>query len=108
MSENPVVPRTETVTTLESLRARRTEILDAAARNGAHTVRVYGSVARGQSTATSDVDFLVEFEEGRSLFDLGGLVVDLEDLLGRSVDVTTPGALGVRVRARVLADAVEL
>lgn len=108
MSEEPVVPRQAAAPTVESLRTRRAEILDAAARNGAHTVRLYGSVARGQGTLTSDIDFLVEFEPGRSLFDLGGLVADLEDLLGRPVDVTTPEELGARVRDRVLADAIEL
>lgn len=108
MSENRAVSRPSAVLTLESLRALRAEILDAAARNGAYGVRVYGSVARGQATATSDVDFLVEFESGRSLFDLGGLVADLEDLLGCSVDVATPGALQPRMKDRVLADAVEL
>lgn len=108
MSENTAVPRQAVAPTLESLRTRRAEILDAAARNGAHTVRLYGSVARGQATETSDIDFLVEFEDGRSLFDLGGLVVDLEDLLGRPVDVTTPGELGVRVQRQVLTDAVDL
>lgn len=108
MSENRALSRSEAVPTLESLRARRAEILDAAVRNGAYAVRVFGSVARGQATSTSDVDFLVEFEDGRSLFDLGGLVVDLEDLLGCSVDVTTPGALRPRMKDRILADAVEL
>ena len=84
----------------------RAEILAAAARHGATNVRVFGSVARGDADATSDVDFLVDFEPGRSLLDLAGLLVDLEDLLGHPVDVVTEPGLKARIRQRVLADAV--
>ena len=75
---------------------------------GAHRVRVFGSVARGDSSAGSDVDFLVQLDEQRGLFDLGGLLMDLQDLLGCDVDVTTEAGLRPRVAARVLADAVDL
>jgi uncharacterized protein len=84
----------------------RAEILAAAARHGATNVRVFGSVARGDADAKSDVDFLVDFEPGRSLLDLAGLLVDLEDLLGHSVDVVTEPGLKARIRQRVLAEAV--
>lgn len=84
----------------------RAEILAAAARHGATNVRVFGSVARGDADATSDVDFLVDFEPGRSLLDLAGLLVDLEDLLGHPVDVVTEPGLKARIRQRVLAEAV--
>jgi predicted nucleotidyltransferase len=84
----------------------RAEILAAAARHGATNVRVFGSVARGDADAASDVDFLVDFEPGRSLFDLAGLLVDLEDLLGHPVDVVTEPGLKARIRQRVLAEAV--
>ena len=84
----------------------RAEILAAVARHGATNVRVFGSVARGDADATSDVDFLVDFEPGRSLLDLAGLLVDLEDLLGHSVDVVTEPGLKARIRQRVLAEAV--
>ena len=84
----------------------RAEILAAAARHGATNVRVFGSVARGDAGATSDVDFLVDFEPGRSLLDLAGLLVDLEDLLGHPVDVVTEPGLKARIRQRVLAEAV--
>jgi uncharacterized protein len=84
----------------------RTEILAAAARHGATNVRVFGSVARGDADAASDVDFLVDFEPGRSLLDLANLLVELEDLLGHPVDVVTEPGLKARIRQRVLAEAV--
>jgi uncharacterized protein len=84
----------------------RAEILAAAARHGATNVRVFGSVARGDADAASDVDFLVDFEPGRSLLDLAGLLVDLEDLLGHRVDVVTEPGLKARIRQRVLSEAV--
>ncbi len=68
--------------TLAELRARRAEILQVAARHGVSNIRVYGSVARGDANRESDVDFLVDIEKGRSLFDLGAFYADLEDLLG--------------------------
>jgi len=71
-------------------------------------VRVFGSVARGDATETSDIDFLVDFEAGRSLLDLGGLLMDLRELLGYDVDVVTEAGLRSRVGSRVLADAVDL
>jgi predicted nucleotidyltransferase len=58
-----------------------------AARHGVFNIRIFGSVARGDASAESDVDFLFDIEEGRSLLDLGGFYTDLEDLLGRTVDV---------------------
>jgi predicted nucleotidyltransferase len=84
----------------------RAEILAAAARHGATNVRVFGSVARGDADPASDVDFLVDFEPGRSLLDLASLLVELEDLLGRPVDVVTEPGLKARIRQRVLAEAV--
>jgi predicted nucleotidyltransferase len=84
----------------------RAEILAAAARHGASNVRVFGSVACREAGGGSDVDFLVDFEPGRSLLDLAGLVVELEDLLGHPVDVVTEPGLKARIRQRVLAEAV--
>jgi len=92
----------------ELLRTKRAEILEIAARHGARNVRVFGSVARGAAGADSDVDLLVDMEAGRSLFDLGGLLVDLEDLLGCPVDVLTEEGLRERIRTRVLEEAVAL
>jgi predicted nucleotidyltransferase len=91
---------------MDQLARLRAEILAAAARHGATNVRVFGSVARGDADAASDVDFLVDFEAGRSLLDLASLLVELEDLLGHSVDVVTEPGLKARIRQRVLAEAV--
>jgi predicted nucleotidyltransferase len=97
------------VMTLQELRdRRREEILRVAAQRGARNVRVFGSVARGDNDEKSDVDFLVEMEPGRTLFDLSGLLLDLESLLQVSVDVVTERGLRPRVRERVLAEAVPL
>lgn len=74
-------------------------------RHGASNVPVFGSVARGSADAGSDVDFLVDLEKGRSLFDLGALLMDLSDLLGWEVDVVTEKSLRDRVRSRVLTEA---
>jgi hypothetical protein len=87
------------------LRGRREEILRIAAKHGARNVRVFGSVARGEAGDESDVDLLVEFEPGRTLLDQAGLVVELEELLGRKVDVVTEGGLYWLLRRRVLKEA---
>jgi len=93
---------------LTDLRERRAEIIETARARGASRVRVFGSVARGDATEHSDIDFLVDLDPGRGLFDLGGLLMDLQDLLGHPVDVVTETALRSRVSQRVLSDAVEL
>jgi len=92
--------------TLDELRARRGEILAIADRWGATNVRVFGSVARGDATHGSDVDLLVDLEPERSLLDLGGLLMDLQDLLGVSVDVGTD--VRPRMREQVLGEAIPL
>jgi len=68
-------------------------------------VRVFGSVAQGTAASESAVDFLVELEPGRSLLDLGGLQMDLQQLLQRAVDVVTETGLRPRIRVRVLQEA---
>ncbi|SRR5229473_3483988 len=90
------------------LNAKREEILQIAARHGAKKIRVFGSVARGEARPDSDIDFLVDMEPGRSLFDLGGLLMDLQDVLGRKVDVVTEKGLHSRIRERVIREAVPL
>lgn len=90
------------------LRERREEILRIAARHGAFNVRIFGSVARGESGADSDVDFLIELERGRSLLDRAALVLDLEKLLGRRVDVANERGLKPRIREQILREAVPL
>jgi predicted nucleotidyltransferase len=93
---------------LEALRDYRLVIVNLAAQYGAYNVRVFGSVARGEADLDSDVDFLVDLEMGRSLFDLGGLLMDLQELLGCRVDVVTEKGLRQRIRDRVLREAVAL
>ena len=90
------------------LRRNRDEILRLAAAHGARNIRVFGSVARGEADEESDVDFLVDLEPGRSLLDLGGLLMDMRDLLGRRVDVVTEKGLRPRIRDRVFREAVPL
>lgn len=87
---------------------QRADILRIAARHGALNVRVFGSVARGEAQPGSDVDVLVDLEPGRSLLDLGGLLMELQDLLGCPVDVVTEQGLRPRIRERVLREAVPL
>src|SRR5205807_5343354 len=92
----------------ELVRNKREEVLRIAERHGARNVRVFGSVARGEASPDSDLDFLVDMEPGRSLLDLGGLLMDLQELLGRRVDVVTEQGLRSRVRERVLREAMPL
>jgi len=84
------------------------QILVLAAKHGAYNVRVFGSVAQGTADETSDIDFLVDLEEGRSLFDLGGLLMDLQNLLQRQVDVLTEQGLHWYIRNKVLNEAKPL
>lgn len=90
------------------LKTKREEILRIAASHGARNVRIFGSVVRGEAGAESDVDFLVELERGRSLLDLGGLLMELQNLLGCNVDVVTENGLRQRIRDQVLREAVPL
>ena len=90
------------------LQQKREEILRIAAQHGARNIRVFGSVARGEAGPESDIDFLVELEPGRSLLDHAALLLDLEQLLGRKVDVATERSLKERIRVRVLREAVPL
>ena len=84
------------------------QILALAAKHGAYNIRVFGSVAQGTADETSDIDFLVDLEEGRSLFDLGGLLMDLQNLLQRQVDVLTEQSLHWYIRNKVLNEAKPL
>jgi hypothetical protein len=98
----------EVMVTLETLRReKRAAIVQLGQRYGARNIRVFGSVARGDNQASSDVDFLVEFDKGRTLFDLIGLRLDLHDLLGVEVDIVTPNSLRY-IRERALAEAVPI
>ncbi|MBL8294246.1 MAG: nucleotidyltransferase family protein [Bryobacterales bacterium] len=95
--------------TLDELRGRyRDEIVAIAGRRGARNVRVFGSIARGEQGRNSDIDFLVDFDPGRSLLDLTGLWLDLEAALGCKVDVVSSRGLKPRLSAEVMRDAVPL
>jgi len=93
---------------LDELRQTREQILGVAARHGAHNVRIFGSAARGEASAASDVDFLVDLDPDRTLMDMGGLLIALQELLHVRVDVATERMLRPKVRNRALADAVPL
>jgi len=93
------------MTLLEQVQSQREDILRLAARRGARNVRLFGSVARNEAGPDSDVDFLVDLEPGRSLLDLGGLLMDLQKLIGCKVDVVTEAGLRPRLRPRVLREA---
>ena len=90
------------------LQEKREAILQLAAKYGAQNVRVFGSVARGEARLDSDVDFLVNFPSDRSIFDLVGLWLDLKELMGREVDLSTDEGLKDYVRPSALRDAVSL
>ena len=92
----------------ELLQEKREDILRLASKRGAYNVRVFGSVARGEADDKSDIDLLVDLEPGRSLFDLGGLLMDLQELLGHNVDVVTERGVRERIRERVLKEASPL
>ena len=93
---------------LRTLTERRSEILALAERYRAADVRIFGSVVRGDHTEASDVDFLVKARRGCSLFDLGGLLQDLQDLLGCRVDLVTEDGLKPWLREHVLKEAIAL
>ena len=91
---------------VELVEKNRHNITRIAERHGAKNIRIFGSVARGQADEASDIDFLVELQPGRTLFDLGGLQMDLETALGRPVDVVTEKGIKARIRSTVLREAI--
>jgi hypothetical protein len=94
--------------TSDLLKSKREEILRLAAKYGARNVRIFGSVARGEDEGESDVDFLVEMEQGRSFLDLVGLWQDLQELLGGEVDVITDGGVSPYLRDQIYTEAIPL
>jgi predicted nucleotidyltransferase len=95
--------------TLEEIRrSKRERILAIASSHGASNVRVFGSYSRNEASPLSDIDFLVELEPGRSLMDLGGFLMDVQQELGMRADVATERMLRPEVRSRALAEAVPL
>jgi predicted nucleotidyltransferase len=94
--------------TQQSIREKREAILEIARRYGASDVRIFGSVARGDATETSELDLIVRFEPGRSLLDHGGLIEDLRELLEIRVDVIDEEAMRPRFRDHAMSEAVVL
>ena len=94
---------------IEEVRTRwKTGILEIAEKFGARNIRLFGSVARGESAAKSDLDLLVEMESGRSYFDLIGFWQEIEEYLGCHVDVITDGGVNPHIRENIYKDAIPL
>lgn len=89
-----------------ALALHRDDVRRLVERSLARNPRVFGSVPRGKDTEASDIDILVDPLPGATLFDLGGLQVALQDLLGVSVDLLTPDDLPQRLREQVVREAV--
>ncbi len=97
------------MTLLETLQDKREQVLEVAAKHGAFNVRVFGSVVRGEDTRESDIDFLVDYDpEKVTPWFPGGLLMDLQDLLGKRVDVLTERGISPLIRGQVLAEAKPL
>ena len=96
------------MTTWETLRRQKGKIERLASRYGVLNLRVFGSVARKEDKDDSDVDFLVDMKPEASLLDLGGFLMDLQDLLGKRVDLVTEKSLHWYIRDKVLREAKPL
>lgn len=94
--------------TLSEVRAHRAEILELGERFGVRNIRVFGSVARGAATSDSDLDLLVDVDRGHGYLDMAGFALGVEDRLGVFTQVATPKGLKLRIRDRVLREAVAL
>src|SRR5437016_954264 len=92
----------------ELIQAKRDDILRAATKYGASNVRIFGSVARGEADEQSDLDLLVDMDTECSLLHLAGLLIELEELLDRRVDIVTEEGLRDRMREQVLQEAIGL
>lgn len=92
----------------ELVESKRRKILEIANKHGAYHVRLFGSVARGEASAKSDIDLLVDLKHGRSLLDHAALLLDLENLLGRKVDVITERGLRRKIWRQVKKEAILL
>lgn len=92
----------------EILKQKRAEVLKIAVKYKVKNLRIFGSVARGEDDAESDIDLLASFPEGFTLFDHAGLMLELEDLLGCKVDIISETGIRERIRDRVLDEAVPL
>jgi hypothetical protein len=96
------------LTLAEQIRERHADILSIAAKHGATRLRLIGSVARGEAGPNSDIDLLVTWAEGTSLLDHAALVLELESLLGRRVDIASDGWVKPSIREQLYRDAIPL
>jgi hypothetical protein len=94
--------------TLAEVRALREEIVQLGQEYGVHNIRVFGSVARGEATSGSDLDLLVDVDRGHGYVDMAGFALGVEDRLGVFTQIATPRGLKLRIRDRVLREAVAL
>ena len=92
----------------ELIKQKRKEILNIADKYGAYNVRVFGSVARDEANENSDIDFLVDLKNGRSLWDLGGLWIELNKLLKVRIEVFTTNTLKEKIREDALNEAIKI
>jgi predicted nucleotidyltransferase len=93
---------------LQAVQQKRQEILAVTRVHGLLNVRIFGSIVRGEDTPQSDIDFLVDLEEGRTLLDMGGALIKLQELLGRKVDIVTERGLHWYLRDNILKEAQPL
>jgi uncharacterized protein len=93
---------------LDEIRAKKPQLMEAAARYGVSNIRVFGSVARGEECAHSDVDFLVHLAEGRDYLDLGGFQYRSSEIVGRHTDVVLDHCLNKYLAPHILRDAMPL
>lgn len=90
------------------LQSNKDKILEIAKKWGAYNIRIFGSVAKGNYSSDSDIDFLVNFEKGRSIFDWSGLWLELEELLQHKIDVADEKSLKLRIKSEILGEAIPL
>lgn len=96
------------MTELERIQQQKKNILAIARQHGIVRLRLFGSVVRGEETPQSDIDLLVDLEPGRSMFDLGGALIQLQELLRRKVDIVTEGGLHWYLKEKIMQEAVSL
>jgi predicted nucleotidyltransferase len=93
----------------ELLQKERETIIQIAAKHGAYNIRIFGSVARGEETETSDIDFLIDYDLSRiTAWFPGGLIQDLETLLNRKVDIVTANSLHSLIQEKVFKETINL
>ena len=96
------------MTTFDILKEKREDVLEVAKKHGVTSLRVFGSVARGEESADSDIDLLVTTGPSVSPWFPAGLILELEELLGRHIDIVTETGLNPLLRDEVLSEAVAL